>query len=61
MTLKRLIIKYLRCHLSFVIFAFTLSLLQFAPIYELYSFVMENVQNSKKTSWFCWICVVDKW
>ena len=46
---------------SFVIFAFTQSLLQFAPIYELYSFVMENVQNSKKTAWFCWICVVDKW
>ena len=30
MILKYLIINYLRCHLSFVIFAITLSLLQFA-------------------------------
>ena len=30
-TLKYLIIMCLRCHLSFVIFAFTLSLQQFAP------------------------------
>ena len=30
MTLNFLIIKYLKCHLSFVIFAFTLSMQQFA-------------------------------
>ena len=52
MTLKFLIIKYLKCHLSFVTFAFTLRMQQFASCLWVKFYVMESVQDSKK------ICMV---
>ena len=52
MTLNCLIIKYLKCHLSFVIFAFTLSLQQFASCLWVKICVMERVQDSKSSVWF---------